>query len=190
MHLRRRRDDRHARQAPKVGETVNDPVHGYAVRLLEIGSDTEPARLEFTAEPQASGPPAHIHPKSHESFEVLSGAVMLKSGRDERVVETGEEVSVPPGASHTWHNHTDQPAVVLVEMDPGLTFVQFLDEWYELARAGRLNSKGDLGLLHTAVVFYPHIENGLMAVPGIPLGMQPPLMRILSWLGQRLGVAG
>jgi quercetin dioxygenase-like cupin family protein len=177
------------RQPPEVGTIVDDPIHGYSVRFDQIGSDTEAGKLQFTAEPKASGPPAHIHPKCYERFEVLSGAIMLKMGRDQRVVEPGEKVSVPPGASHTWHNHTDQPAVVLVEMDPGLTFARFLDEWYELARDGRLNSKGDLGLLHTAVLFSPHVENGLMAVPGIPLRVQPSLMRTLSWLGRRLGVA-
>lgn len=176
------------RPPPKVGQTVEDPVHGYSVRFLQIGSDTSQAQLEFTAEPHATGPPAHTHPKSYERFEVLSGAVMLKTGRDSRAVETGEKVSVAPGTSHTWHNHTNRLAVVRVEMDPGLTFAAFLDEWYELAREGRLNRKGDLGLLHTAVVFYPHIENGLMGLPGIPLGIQRPLMRTLSWLGKRLGV--
>lgn len=176
------------RQPPDVGAIVEDPVHGYTVRFDQIGSDTEAAKLEFTARPQASGPPAHIHPKSYERFEVLSGAVTLKSGRDRSVVETGQQASVPPGASHTWHNHTDHPAVVRVEMDPGLTMALFLDEWYELARDGRLNSKGDLGLLHTAVLFYPHINNGLMAVPGVPLRIQPTLMRTLAWLGRRLGV--
>lgn len=176
------------RQPPDVGTIVEDPVHGYTVRFDQIGSDTEAAELEFTAQPQASGPPAHVHPKSYERFEVLSGAVTLRSGRDRSVVETGEKVTVPPGVSHTWHNHTDQPAVVRVEMDPGLTMARFLDEWYGLARDGRLNSKGDLGLLHTAVLFYPHINNGLMAVPGVPLRIQPTLIRTLNWLGRRFGV--
>jgi quercetin dioxygenase-like cupin family protein len=176
------------RQPPDVGTIVEDPVHGYTVRFDQIGSDTEAAKIQFTAEPQASGPPSHIHPKAYERFEVLSGAVMLRTGRDQRAVETGEKVSVPPGASHTWYNHTEEPAVVRVEMDPGLTMARFLDEWYELARDGQLNSKGDLGLLRTAVLFHPHVGNGLMAVPGIPLGVQPALMRSLSWLGRRLGV--
>ena len=174
------------RQAPKVGETINDPVHGETVRWLEIGSAESVTRFELTVDPQASGPPAHIHPKSYERFEVQSGSVLLRSGRDERVVGPGQEISVPPGTSHTWHNHTDEPAVVLVEMDPGFTCAQFLDQWYELARAGRLNSKGDLGLLQIAALFYPHTD--IMAVPGIPLGLQRALMRSLSWLGRQRGL--
>lgn len=173
------------RRALEVGDVINDPVHGETVRFLQIGSDSVPTRIEFTAEPNASGPPAHVHPKSHERFEVLSGAVMLRSGRDEWVVEAGEEVSVPPGTSHTWHNHTDRPAVVTVEMDPGFTFAEFLDEWYELARQGRLNSKGDLGFLDSAALFYPHVDT--MAAPGSPLGIQRAVMRGFSWLGRRRG---
>ena len=113
------------RQPPDVGTIVEDPVHGYRVRFDQIGSATEAAKIEFTAEPQASGPPSHIHPKAYERFEVLSGAVMLQTGRNRRVVETGEKVSVSPGAPHTWFNHTDERAVVSVEMDPGLTMASF-----------------------------------------------------------------
>jgi hypothetical protein len=60
----------------------------------------------------------------------------LRTGRDQGTVVAGEKVSVPPGASHTWYNHTDEPAVVRVEMDPGLTMARFLDEgtsWRERA---------------------------------------------------------
>ena len=176
----------HTRQ-PRVGDIITNPVHGETVKWLEIGSADSMTRFEFTADPQASGPPAHIHPQSHERFRVLSGAVLLKAGREERVVEPGEDVSVAPGTSHTWHNHTDEPAVVLVEMDPGFTCAQFLDEWFELARAGLLNSKGDLGVFRSAMLFYPHAD--IMAVPGIPLGLQRTVMRSLSWLGRRRGLS-
>jgi quercetin dioxygenase-like cupin family protein len=184
----RRREVRISSQkrVPEAGDIINDPVHGETVRFLEVGTDASVTRFELTAEPQASGPPAHIHPRSYERFEVLSGAIWLKSGSEERVVEAGERVSVPPGFSHTWHNHTDDLAVVLVEMDPGYSMAQFLDQWFELARAGRLNSEGDLNFLHSAVLFYPHLDT--MAVPGIPLGLQRGLMRGLSWLGRRRGV--
>jgi mannose-6-phosphate isomerase-like protein (cupin superfamily) len=173
------------RRVLNAGEIINDPVHGETVRFLEIGGESAVTRFELTAEPQASGPPAHIHPKSYERFEVVSGAVLLKSGREERIVEAGEAVTVEPRVSHTWHNHTKERAVVLVELDPGYGVAQFLDQWYELARAGRLNSKGDLGLLPSAALFSPHID--LMAVPGIPLGVQRVLIRSLGWLGRRRG---
>jgi quercetin dioxygenase-like cupin family protein len=175
------------RRVLKAGDIIHDPVHGETVRFLEIGGESSVTRLELTTEPQASGPPAHIHPNSYERFEVLSGAVLLKSGREERVVEAGETVTVGPRISHTWHNNTNEPAVVLVEIDPGYSAAQFLDQWYELAREGRLNAKGDIGLLRSAVLFYPHVD--LMAVPGIPLGVQRVLMRSLNWLGRRRGYA-
>jgi quercetin dioxygenase-like cupin family protein len=173
------------RTVPKVGDIISNPVHGETVRFLQVGTDRSVTRFELTALPQASGPPAHIHPKSYERFEVRSGAVRLKTGREERVVEAGETVAVPPGASHTWHNHTKEPAVILVEMDPGYSTAQFLDQWYELARAGRLNSKGDLGFLQSMALFSPHID--AVAAPGIPLGLQRVLTRSLGSLGRRRG---
>jgi quercetin dioxygenase-like cupin family protein len=164
-----------------AGDLIVDPVHGETVRFLQIGSERSATRFELTAEPQASGPPAHVHPRSYERFEVLSGAILLRSGRDERVVNAGEAATVPPGTSHTWHNHTAAPAIVLVEIDPGYSSAQFLDQWFELARAGHLNSKGDLGLLQSAVLFSPHLD--VIAAPGIPLGLQRVLLRMLSRLG-------
>jgi quercetin dioxygenase-like cupin family protein len=174
------------RQAPRAGDVITNPIYGDTVRWLQIGSETSATRLELTVYPQASGPPAHKHPKSYERFEVVSGAVRLKSGREERVIEPGEKVTVPPGSTHTWHNHTDDPAVVVVEMDPGFSFAEFIDEWYELARAGRLNSKGDLSFLQSAVLFHPHVD--AIAVPGIPLGLQRALMRGLSWFARQSGL--
>jgi mannose-6-phosphate isomerase-like protein (cupin superfamily) len=167
------------------GDVITDPVHGETVRFLEIGTDHSATRMELRVEPQASGPPGHIHPRSHERFEVRSGAIWLTSHDEQRAVGAGERITIPPGTPHTWHNHTDQPAVVVVEMDPGFSVAQFLDDWYGLARAGRLNKKGDLGLLHSAVLVVPHTD--VMAMPGIPLRVQRPLLRSLSWLGRHRG---
>jgi quercetin dioxygenase-like cupin family protein len=173
------------RRAPKAGDVITDPVHGETVRWLKIGSDTSVTSCELTAQPQASGPPVHSHPRSYERFEVRAGAIRLRSGRQERVVRAGETVTVAPRTAHTWYNHTDEPAVVLVEWNPGYSAAEFLDEWYEMAREGRLDSKGDLGLLEGAALFYPHLD--AVAMPRIPLGIQRVLMRSLSWLGQRRG---
>jgi hypothetical protein len=66
--------------------------------------------------------------------------------------------------------------MVIVEMDPGYAFAQFIDRWYEMARDGRLNADGDLGLLDTAMVFDASILDTL-AAPGIPVGLQRALFR-------------
>lgn len=171
------------RPVPRAGEVITDPVHGETVLWLQIGSDSTVTRAELTAQPQASGPPAHTHPRSHERFEVRSGAIRLKSGREERVAEAGETVTVTPGTAHSWYNHTDEPAVVIVEWDPGYCTAQFLDQWYELARAGQLNRKGDLSLLDAASLFDESVLDAV-AAPGIPIGLQRVLFRGLGWLAK------
>lgn len=171
------------RPVPKAGDVITNPLYGDTVRWLQVGSDSSPTRAELTIYPQASGPPAHIHPKAHEQFEVRTGAIRLKLGRDDRVIEPGETVTVNPKTTHTWYNHTDQPAVVVVEMNPGYGFAQFIDQWYELARTGRLNADGDLGLVDTAMLFDSAVLDTL-ASPGIPIGLQKALFRGIGRLAK------
>ena len=171
------------RRTPRAGDVITNPVYGDTVRWLQIGSDSSPTRFELIVYPHASGPPTHIHPRSYERFEVLSGAVRLRMGREDRIVGSGETVTVPPRTIHTWHNHTDQPATVIAEMDPGFGFARFIDEWYEMARKGRLDSKGDLGLFDTATIFEPDVIDAI-AMPRIPLGLQKALFRGIRRLGR------
>jgi len=174
------------RPTPRPGDVIHNPVHGETIRFLHTGGDDDPTlRGELTVGPQASGPPPHIHPNSSEQFKVISGAVRLKSGREDRVVVAGEVATVQPGVRHSFHNHTDEPAVVLVRFEPGLDMARFLDKWFELARNGQLNSKGRSGVLQTAVLFDAYLDS--IALPGLPLGLQRLLFRGLSGLARRRG---
>lgn len=175
------------RRVLKTGDVIHNPVHGETVRFLQVGADgeTEVLLVELTIEPQASGPPAHIHPASSERFEVRSGAIRLRSGREERVIAAGESATIEPATPHTFYNHTEEPVVVVTEWRPGLGMAEFLDKWFELARTGQLNSKGRSGLLQTAVLFDAYLDS--IALPTIPLGFQRVLVGGLGRLGRRLG---
>lgn len=171
---------------PQEGEVIRNPVHGETMRFLHVGDDDDQVlRVEMTVEPQASGPPAHIHPTSTERFEVRSGAIRLNAGREDRVVSAGETVTVPPGTPHTFCNHTDETAVVIVEWQPGLGMAGFLDKWFQLARSGELNSKGMATPLQTAVLFDAYLDS--IALPVLPLRLQRLLFRGLGRLGRRRG---
>ncbi len=178
--------DRRGGRWPQVGDVIQDPVHGETMRFLHVGDKKDQAlRVEMTIAPQASGPPAHIHPMSTETFEVWSGAIRLKAGRDDRVVSAGDTVTVQPGRSHGFYNHTDESAVVITEWQPGLGMAGFLDEWFELARSGKLNSKGMATPLQTAVLFDAYLDS--IALPALPLGLQRNLFHGLARLGRRRG---
>lgn len=175
------------RRAPRVGDVIHNPVQGETMRFLNIGDNgADPVlRVEMTVQPQASGPPPHIHPGATETFSVRTGAIRLRAGGDDRVVSAGEAVAVEPGTRHTFYNHTDQTAVVVTEWDPALSMARFLDKWFELARSGQFNKKGMPPLLQVAVLFDAYLE--AIALPGIPLELQRPLGRVVSRLGRLRG---
>jgi quercetin dioxygenase-like cupin family protein len=131
------------RRIPRAGDVIHNPVHGETMRFLHVGRGNEDPvlRVEMTVEPQASGPPAHIHPRSVERFEVRTGTINLRVRREDRLISAGDVASVEPGTPHTFYNHADKPAVILTEWRPGLRMAGFLDKWFELARSGQLNSK-------------------------------------------------
>ena len=175
------------RHLPAAGDVIHNPVHGETMRFLEVadyGDDTK-LRVEATVAPQASGPPPHVHPHSSETFEVLSGAMKLKAGREELVLAEGQSRTVGPNTAHKFWNHSDEQAVVLIEWDPGMEMALFLDRWFQLARDGHLNDKGMSTPLQTAVLFDAYLES--IAIPVVPIAVQKRLFRTFARWGARRG---
>ena len=168
---------------PNIGDVIHNPVHGETMRFLETGHDLQ---VELTVLPQASGPPAHIHPNAAESFHVTSGAILLKAGRERQVLTAGQSLTVSPGTAHTFWNHTNAPAVVITTWKPGLQIADFLDAWFSLARNGRLNDKGMSSPLQTAVLFDAYLDS--IAIPKLPLAVQRGVFGLLGRIGRRRGL--
>ena len=85
---------------PEVGETefwiVNDEEHGYCGKFL------------FVFDGQTC--PYHHHEVKHETFFVVKGAVRMRVGDEERTLEQGDFLAMPPGTDHaftclTGHSH-------------------------------------------------------------------------------------
>lgn len=170
-----------------VGDVIHNPVHGETMQFLEVGDngDAELLRVEMTVEPQAKGPPAHIHPHSTETFEMLSGAMKLRTGREEHVLSEGEKQTVDSNTPHRFWNHTGEQALVVIEWRPGAAMAHFLDKWFQLARDGELNRKGLAAPLQTAVLFDAYLDS--IAIPVIPIAMQRQILRVTGRWGRKRG---
>ena len=83
--------------------------HGKTVRWLlpkEIGAPNFEMRyFEVTRENQ---PSEDEHPWEHEVF-VVQGEGILKSGRGERTVKTGDAIFIPPNEPHQFSNVKEEP---------------------------------------------------------------------------------
>ncbi len=139
---------------PAVGDTIENPVAGDTVTFLELPERGEGRLLvEMTTVPGGQGPPAHIHPRSSESFEVLEGAIALEQDGRQIVVGAGETHVVPPGVVHRFMSHAREPGRTRVELDVPGRMAEFLETFYELARAGRTDAEGKPSLPQVAVSF-------------------------------------
>jgi mannose-6-phosphate isomerase-like protein (cupin superfamily) len=68
-------------------------------------SDTNGAYLEaHVVAPAGDGPPLHVHYHAEESYEVLSGTLEVRLGKEWKRVSPGETLTVPRGTPHTLRN--------------------------------------------------------------------------------------
>ncbi len=81
------------------------------------------------------GPPLHRH-KEAEIFRVLSGRYLYEVDGERFFAETGDVVSVPGGAAHTFINAGHEPARQLVIIAPGLDATAFFTGLGELMKGG------------------------------------------------------
>ena len=65
-----------------------------------------------------------MHPVQEASFEVVSGTMRFKRGRETVLAGPAGTVVVPPGIAHLFADAGEGPAVVRVEVRPALRMEQ------------------------------------------------------------------
>jgi quercetin dioxygenase-like cupin family protein len=82
------------------------------------------------------GPPLHRH-RETEVFRVLQGRYLYEVDGRRFYASTGDLVSVPGGAAHTFTNVSDAPSKQIVLMVPAMDAVAFFGGLGKLMAAGR-----------------------------------------------------
>lgn len=129
---------------------------------------------------------AHRHATITERFLVRSGRVgFLLDGR-EVVLGAGEHATVEPGVVHDWWQVGDEPAEVIVEVAPGLRFVEMIGTLFGLARAGKTNAKGMPAPLQLALTATEYEDVAVFESP--PRIVQRLTLPPLAMLGRLRGL--
>jgi hypothetical protein len=132
---------------------------------------------------------SHVHPTQEETFTGVSGTFVLEVGGDTRTIGPGDRVVIPPRTPHAFHDATEE-AHLLVEVRPALRLDDYFRAFLGLSRDRRISMpvKGlPHPLLLVAVVldrFAPEI-----AAPGIPIGLQRPVWRLLAAVARLRGLS-
>jgi mannose-6-phosphate isomerase-like protein (cupin superfamily) len=113
----------------KAGEAI-EGFGGMRLRLVQTGDETGGELLEMEASytGEAGMPPAHLHPKQVERFEVIEGAMRAIIDGEERLYEAGESFEVPTGTPHQMA--AEGPARTRWEVRPALRTAEFFERLF------------------------------------------------------------
>lgn len=148
---------------------------------VTVRSETpESIEVEAVYAPKGSPPPSHLHPAQDERFEVLSGALTVRIGGDERVLAAGEILDVPRNTPHQMWNAAGEPARVVWRTRPAGRTKEWWATLDSLQREGRVGRDGMPGPLAFAAylteyrdVFRLHAGPLTPVVAGLLRGLAP-----------------
>ena len=141
----------------KTGDVIENPVSGERVTFLATAADTggRLVRAEVTVRGHGfvTGKTEHAHARQTERFELREGHITFLVDGAELRAGPGELVNVPPRHRHAFWNAEDEPATMILEVEPALNFETIMETAFGLARDGKANKNGvPADLLQLAVM--------------------------------------
>jgi quercetin dioxygenase-like cupin family protein len=171
-----------------AGTTIENPVTGERIVFRKTSRETggKAVVIECFVQPNGFVAAAHVHPSQEERFEVLTGQVGFRLGREESTAGPGDRLTVPAGTPHKFWNAGEDEAHFVCEVRPALQFEQLLETMFALAADGKTNRKGMPNPLRLAVIARAHFDTVRLPFPpawaqraGLALGA--PLGRLLGY---------
>ena len=171
----------------RTGDVLRNPVTGEELRFLRTSRDTDGrlVEVEATIEPHGAVAAAHMHPFQTERFEIVSGTVGFRLGRETIEAQAGDVVVVPAGTAHKFWNAGEERAVFRTEITPALQFEQLIETMFGLAADGKTNRKGMPNPVRLAVIAKAHFDDVRLPFP--PAWMQRAGLALGSPVGRLVG---
>lgn len=112
----------------KAGDILENRVTGEVLDFVQTSADTAGELVEFicTVRPGGFVAGTHVHPKQDELFEILSGTMTVRAGRERLTAQGGETVFVAAGTPHRFWNRAQEELRFRVEVRPALEFERFV----------------------------------------------------------------
>jgi len=117
---------------------------------------------------KSDGPPLHYHNAFSEKFQVEDGVLYLQVGKEKKILNIGESVTVPAGTPHRFYNETNNQVKFLITLKPGHTGMEnFIKIFYGLASDGLTDKKGkpkNFAHLAVALIMSDSNASGFMSL--------------------------
>ena len=172
----------------RAGDSIVNPVTGERLVFLETSAETdgEYVRFETYVEPDGFVASAHVHPFQSERFEVASGLLSVKAGKETLDLGPGEVTVIEPGTAHKFWNAGEDTVRFTCTVRPALQFESLIETMFGLAADGKTNRKGMPNPLRLAVIARAHFDTVRLPKPpawaqraGLALGA--PVGRLLGY---------
>lgn len=117
---------------------------GRRVTFLEEGTDEEGAylRIEHCVKNQGTMNGPHWHPHLSEAFSIQEGRMRFLVGREQRICEAGETITIHPGQVHQFWNISEEQLRVIHEIRPPGQHRQMFETVHYLEWAGKMTKRG------------------------------------------------
>ena len=171
----------------RTGDTLQNPVTRETLTFLKAARDTggEYTLVECTVEPDGFVAAAHVHPFQTETFEVVSGRLGIRAGREKLELEPGDVAVVEPGTPHKFWNAGDDRAVFRCEVRPALQFESLIETMFALADDGKTNRKGMPSPFRLAPIANAHFDT--VRLPRVPASLQKAALALGAPMGRLFG---
>ena len=158
---------------------------GVRVEIQRTPAETGGELLEFIVEGRPRGFLAqpHVHTRQSERFEVLSGSMELRYGREAHTLLTGDSMEVPPRTVHRQRAGGAGDGRIRVQARPAGTTYEFLLRLEEMCAAGDFLRGGWPRPLAAAKLIRDFGDEGHAARPS--LRVQKRLARLLLGAASR-----
>ncbi|MBI3160844.1 MAG: cupin domain-containing protein [Chloroflexi bacterium] len=170
----------------KTGDVLENPGAGERIVFRVAAAETGGAYTQFDQyllKPRAGYSPTHIHLRTDERFEVISGTAAYTLGGLHRTAGPGEVVEVPRGTLHRnpW-NRAGGELHLLRTVTPPSGAELFYETFYGLAGDGK-----DLDFWQAALTsHYIHSETYFFP-PNVPIPIQRAALPLVAWLARLKG---
>jgi quercetin dioxygenase-like cupin family protein len=170
-----------------AGDTIENPVTGERLHFRKTSRETngELVEIEVTVQPNGFVAAAHVHPYQSERFEILSGTVEFRRGKERITAGAGDVVTIEPGTRHSFRNAGDDEARFVTQVRPALQFEQLIETMFALAADGKTNRKGMPNPLWLAVIAKAHFDDVRLPFP--PVWMQRAGLALGAPVGRLVG---
>ena len=171
----------------EAGTILANPVTKEQMTFLKTSKETngEYVLIELRAAAGGAVAAAHVHPSQTETFEILSGKLGAKMGRESVELGAGDVLVVPPRVAHKWWNAGEDCLVFRCEIRPALQFEALIETMFSLAADGKTNAKGMPNPFRLAVIANHHF--GDVQLPVVPRWMQKAALAMGAPVGKALG---